>query len=185
VQIKNTSLPGVLLIEPKVHGDHRGYFFESYRTDVLAAHGVPAFVQDNQSFSKEGTLRGLHFQLDRPQGKLVRVLRGSIVDVAVDIRVGSPTFGKWIAETLSADNHRQLYVPPGFAHGFCVVGDVAEVLYKCTDFYSGAADQRGVLWNDPGLAIAWPAAAPTLSDQDKRFLPLDPGRSDLPRYAAP
>jgi dTDP-4-dehydrorhamnose 3,5-epimerase len=182
MEIRKLSLPGILLIEPRVFRDARGYFFESYRENVLEAAGVPRFVQDNQSRSVRGTLRGLHYQLDRPQGKLVRVLRGSIIDVAVDIRVGSPTFGQSLLETLSAENCRQLYIPPGFAHGFLVTSDDAEVLYKCTDYYSGAPDQRGVLWNDPKLAIAWPDPAPLLSDQDKKWQPLDPTRSDLPRY---
>jgi dTDP-4-dehydrorhamnose 3,5-epimerase len=182
MEIRELSLPGVLLLEPKVHKDPRGYFYESFRADRLTAAGVPAFVQDNQSFSSQGTLRGLHYQLDRPQGKLIRTLRGSILDVVVDIRVGSPTFGRWLTEELSAENFRQVYVPPGYAHGFLVTSDVAEVLYKCTDYYSGAADQRGVLWNDPRLGIPWPIAQPLLSDKDRVLLPLDPARSDLPRF---
>jgi dTDP-4-dehydrorhamnose 3,5-epimerase len=182
MEIRELSLPGVRLIEPRVHRDPRGYLFESFRSDVLTAAGVPPFVQENQSLSTRGTLRGLHYQLDRPQGKLIRVLRGAILDVAVDIRVGSPTFGRWVSEVLTADNHRQIYVPAGFAHGFLVIDDLAEVIYKCTDYYSGAADQRGVAWNDPGLAIPWPDAEPLLSDKDRTWLPLDPGRRDLPRF---
>src|SRR6185436_9057674 len=175
MEIRKLSLPGVLLVEPKVHQDPRGYLFESFRADVLSAAGIPAFVQENQSLSTRATLRGLHYQLDRPQGKLVRVLHGAVLDVVVDIRVGSPTFGRWLSEELSAENNRQIYVPPGFAHGFLVTGDVGEVLYKCTDYYSGPADQRGVAWNDLGLAIPWPEPAPQLSDKDQTWLPLDPG----------
>ena len=182
MKITPTSLPGVLLLEPVVHHDDRGFFFECYRQDVLQAAGVPAFVQDNQSHSQRGTLRGLHYQLQRPQGKLVRVLQGTIVDVAVDIRVGSPHFGRWVAEELSAENKRQLYVPTGFAHGFCVVSETADVFYKVTDYYSGRADQLGVLWSDPGLGITWPSREPILADKDRALLPLDPARPDLPRY---
>jgi dTDP-4-dehydrorhamnose 3,5-epimerase len=182
MEIRKLSLPGVLVVEPKVHQDPRGYLFESFRADVLTAAGIPAFVQENQSLSTRATLRGLHYQLDRPQGKLVRVLHGAVLDVVVDIRVGSPTFGRWLAEELSAENHRQLYVPPGFAHGFQVLTDVGEVFYKCTDYYSGAADQRGVAWNDPGLGIPWPISEPILSEKDRLLLPLDPARADLPRY---
>ena len=183
MEIRELSLPGVLRIEPKVHRDPRGYFFESYRADVLGKAGLPAFVQDNQSFSSRGTLRGLHYQLDRPQGKLVRVLSGAILDVVVDIRVGSPSFGQWLSEEISAESARQVYVPPGYAHGFLVITDTAEVLYKCTDYYSGAADQRGVLWNDPGLGIRWGAeGAPLLSDKDRTWLTLDPTRLDLPKF---
>jgi len=184
VDIRTTSLPGVLLIQPRVHGDARGYLFESYRQDLLEKQGLPPFVQDNQSLSSKGTLRGLHYQLDRPQAKLVRVIRGAIYDVAVDIRRGSPTFGRWIAETLSADNKLQLFVPVGFAHGFCALEDGTEVLYKCGDYYSGAADQRGVLWSDPGLAISWPFEAPLVSDKDRILLPLTSDRGDLPVFAA-
>jgi dTDP-4-dehydrorhamnose 3,5-epimerase len=172
MKIQETSLPGVLLLEPTVHRDGRGYLFESFRADVLEKAGLPRFVQDNQSFSVRHTLRGLHFQLLRPQAKLVRVLAGTIYDVVVDIRQGSPTFGKWHGEVLSAENHRQLYVPAGFAHGFCVVDETAEVLYKCSDYYSGPADQRGVLWSDPGLAIEWPTSSPVVSEKDQKLLPL-------------
>jgi dTDP-4-dehydrorhamnose 3,5-epimerase len=182
MEIRELSLPGVLRLEPKVHRDPRGYFFESYRTDVLAKAGLPPFVQDNQSFSTLGTLRGLHYQLDRPQGKLIRVLRGTILDVVVDIRVGSPTFGRWLSEELSADNSAQVYVPPGYAHGFLVLDEVAEVFYKCTDYYSGPADQRGIAWNDPGLAIPWPVPSPLLSEKDRTWPVLDPRSPILPRY---
>src|SRR4051812_27691899 len=129
MEIRELSLPGVRLLEPKVHRDPRGHLFESFRSDLLTAAGLPAFVQENQSFSTRGTLRGLHYQLDRPQGKLIRVLRGAVLDVVVDIRLGSPTFGRWLSEVLSEENCRQVYVPPGFAHGFLVIGEVGEVLY--------------------------------------------------------
>jgi dTDP-4-dehydrorhamnose 3,5-epimerase len=180
VEIRETAIPGVLLIAPQIHRDARGYLFESYRLDRLAAAGLPPFVQENQSQSSKGTLRGLHYQLQRPQAKLVRVLRGSILDVAVDIRRGSATFGRWVAETLSSENKRQLYIPAGFAHGFCVLEDDTEVLYKCSDYYSGAADQMGVLWSDPGLGIPWPSKDPLVSDKDRILLPLTTERSDLP-----
>jgi dTDP-4-dehydrorhamnose 3,5-epimerase len=183
VKISETSLPGVLLLEPVVHRDGRGYLFESFRADVLEKAGLPRFVQDNQSFSVRHTLRGLHFQLEKPQAKLVRVVVGTIFDIAVDIRQGSPTFGKWTGEILSAENKRQLFVPAGFAHGFCVVDETAEVLYKCSDFYSGAADQRGVLWSDPRLAIEWPTKTPLVSDKDQALVGLDDLRPEmLPRY---
>jgi dTDP-4-dehydrorhamnose 3,5-epimerase len=186
VDIRKTSLPGVLILQPVVHADTRGYLFESHRADRLAASGLPAFVQENQSFSVAGTLRGLHYQLARPQAKLVRVLRGSILDVALDIRRGSPTFGQWTSVLLSADNKLQLYVPAGFAHGFCVPegSEPAEVLYKCSDYYSGPADQKGVLWSDPALAIEWPCAHPVVSPKDQQLLPLAPDRSDLPVFGA-
>lgn len=171
----------MLLLEPQVFTDPRGWFCETFRSDALEKAGLPRFVQENQSFSIAGTLRGLHYQLDKPQAKLVRCVRGAVFDVAVDIRVGSPTFGKWTGQTLSAENHRQLYVPVGFAHGFCVVEGPAEVIYKCSDYYSGAADQRGVSWDDPRLGIAWPHREPLLSDKDRLLEPLDERRADLPR----
>jgi len=181
--MKITKLPlqGLLLIEPRVFPDPRGSFFEAYREDGLQAEGVPRFVQDNQSLSAPGVLRGLHYQLDKPQGKLVRALSGAIFDVAVDIRKGSADFGRWHAEVLTAENHKQLYIPPGFAHAFCVMGsDPAAVLYKCTDYYSGAADQRGVIWNDSDVGIEWPVEAPLLSEKDLALLPLNATRADLP-----
>lgn len=165
-----TSIPDVLMIEPKIHGDHRGYFLETWRESVFADFGITdKFVQDNQSKSGQGTLRGLHYQLYKPQGKLLRVISGEIFDVAVDLRRSSPTFGKWAGETLSCKNHRQLWIPPGFAHGFYVLSDSAEVVYKCTEYYA-PADERCLLWNDPDLAITWPllVTAPILSDKDSR-----------------
>lgn len=183
MDIEQTALPGVLIIKPVVHHDARGYLFESYRSDKLAAAGLPAFVQDNQSRSVPRTIRGLHYQLARPQAKLVRVLRGQVFDVAVDIRRGSPTFGRWVGQVLSADNKVALYIPPGFAHGFCAMGqEDAEVLYRCSDYYSGPGDQKGVLFNDPGLGINWPIEGPLVSDKDAALLPLDPARADLPLF---
>jgi dTDP-4-dehydrorhamnose 3,5-epimerase len=167
VQIRPTALSGVLLLEPSVHRDSRGYLFESFRADLLERAGLPPFVQENQTFSERHTLRGLHYQLQKPQAKLVRVLSGSILDVAVDLREGSPTHGQWISEVLSAENRRQLFIPAGFAHGFCVIDETAEVLYKCSDYYSGPQDQCGIVWNDPTLAITWPTAQPLVSPKDQ------------------
>jgi dTDP-4-dehydrorhamnose 3,5-epimerase len=166
MEIRETSLEGVLLIEPRLFHDPRGYFFETFHAERYAQAGLPAaFVQDNFSRSCKGTLRGLHYQEPRPQGKLVQVLRGAVFDVAVDIRRGSPQFGKWYGVELSDVNQRQLYIPPGFAHGFCVLSESADFYYKCTDVYAPEGD-RGLLWNDPELAIAWPIEAPLLSPKD-------------------
>ncbi len=166
MNVIETELPGVRIFEPKVFGDHRGFFVETFNAKRYADRGLDsAFVQDNLSFSKYGTLRGLHYQNPHPQGKLVSVLQGEVFDVAVDIRRGSATFGKWVGVTLSAENKRQFYVPPGYAHGFCVTSETALFSYKCTDFYAPEAD-GGVLWNDPDLGIAWPVAEPTLSPKD-------------------
>ena len=163
-----TDLPGVLVIEPDVHQDPRGFFLETYHAAKYRAGGIEApFVQDNHSRSIRGTLRGLHLQPGRPQGKLIRVVEGEIFDVAVDVRRRSPTFGRWVAVTLSAENFKQCYVPPGFAHGFCVLSQDAQVEYKCTDLYEPASE-IGVAWNDPVLAISWPIAQPLLSDRDRR-----------------
>jgi dTDP-4-dehydrorhamnose 3,5-epimerase len=167
-----TELPEVVVIEPDVHRDPRGFFVETYQADKYRAGGIAGpFVQDNHSRSTVGTIRGLHLQLRRPQGKLVRVIAGEIVDVAVDVRRGSPTFGRWIAVTLSAENFRQCYIPPGFAHGFCVVSAAAEVEYKCTALYDRSSE-IGVAWNDPELSIAWPVTQPQLSDRDAGLPPL-------------
>jgi dTDP-4-dehydrorhamnose 3,5-epimerase len=177
-----TDLPGVLIVEPRVFADDRGHFFESYQAERYAAAGLPArFVQDNHSHSIKGTVRGLHYQLKHPQGKLVRVIRGSILDVAIDIRRGSPTFGKWFATELSAENRRQLFIPAGFAHGFCVPAEATDVEYKCTDYYA-ADDQCGIIWNDPTLAIPWPVKQALLSDKDQVYKPLSEDRSDLPVF---
>ncbi len=159
-----TDLPGVMVVEPDVHRDARGFFLETFHARKYREGGIPYdFVQDNHSRSVRGTLRGLHAQRTRPQGKLVRALRGEIFDVAVDIRPGSKTFGGWTAAVLSEENFRQMFVPPGFAHGFCVLSDVAEIEYKCTDFYH-RSDEIGVLWNSAG--IDWPVKEPLLSAKD-------------------
>jgi len=163
----STDLPGVVLIEPDVYRDKRGFFLETYHAGKYRAAGIAGtFVQDNRSHSVHGTVRGLHAQRHRPQGKLVRVLQGEIFDVAVDIRRGSPTFRRWAGVRLSADNFRQIYVPPGFAHGFCVLSEMADVEYKCTELYD-PADEFGVLWNDPELGISWPVREPLLSEKDR------------------
>ena len=163
-----TELPGVIVVEPDVHRDGRGFFLETYHADKYRSGGIDGpFVQDNQSQSAAATLRGLHLQVRRPQGKLIRVIQGEIFDVAVDVRRGSPTFGRWVGVTISADNFRQCYVPPGFAHGFCVVSAMAQVEYKCTDLYDPASE-IGIAWNDPALAIAWPVNEPLLSERDRR-----------------
>lgn len=179
-----TALPGVLIIEPRVFEDRRGLFFESYHAARYAAAGLPErFVQDNHSRSVPGTVRGLHYQLVRPQGKLIRVLSGSVFDVAVDIRRGSPSFGRWVGVELSAANKRQMYVPPGFAHGFCVPKEESEIEYKCSDYYV-PQDERGIAWNDPTIAIEWPVTLPPLlSDKDKTFPRFTSDRTDLPTYA--
>jgi dTDP-4-dehydrorhamnose 3,5-epimerase len=185
LEIVETSLPGVLLIKPRVLEDPRGFFMETYRADALAAAGVhEMFVQDNHSHSSRGVLRGLHYQLGRPQAKLCRVTSGEVLDVAVDIRVGSPHFGKCVGVVLSAENRWALYLPKGFAHGFAVRSGSADFLYKCSDYYD-AADDCGVLWNDPALAIDWQTPAPILSAKDQRHLPLaQVPRERLPVYRA-
>jgi dTDP-4-dehydrorhamnose 3,5-epimerase len=156
------------VVEPDVHRDARGFFLETYHQRKYAAGGISAaFVQDNHSRSGRGTLRGLHAQAKRPQGKLIRVVEGEIYDVALDIRHGSATFGRWVGVRISGDDFRQLWVPPGFAHGFCVLSDVAHVEYKCTDVYD-AADEISILWNDPDLGIEWPIREPIVSAKDSR-----------------
>jgi dTDP-4-dehydrorhamnose 3,5-epimerase len=163
-----TEIPGVIVVEPTVHRDARGFFLESYHGPRFREHGIaPAFVQDNHSYSRRGTLRGLHGQSPNPQGKLVRVIEGEIWDVAVDLRLGSPRFGHHVACVLSAENFRQVYVPPGVLHGFCVLGEAAQVEYKCTAVYDAKADFC-VRWNDPELAIPWPISDPMLSGKDAR-----------------
>lgn len=160
------EIPDVILVEPDVFGDARGYFQETYHAGKYAAAGIPGpFLQDNFSFSRRGVLRGLHFQLRQPQGKLVMVARGEVFDVAVDVRRSSPTFGRWVGRTLNDQNHHQMWIPPGFAHGFCVLSEVVEFLYKCTQLYD-PADDRGIAWNDPALGIRWPLAEPALSAKD-------------------
>jgi dTDP-4-dehydrorhamnose 3,5-epimerase len=169
MRITPTELPEVILIDPDVHRDSRGFFLETYQAAKYQQAGITeSFVQDNHSRSATGTVRGLHLQLRPPQGKLVRVIAGEIYDVAVDVRRGSPTFGSWIGVTLSAENFRQCYIPPGFAHGFCVTSPVAEVEYKCTALYDRESE-IGIAWNSPELAIPWPVHTPTLSDRDARL----------------
>lgn len=169
------AIPEVVLIEPKVFGDARGFFFESFNQKAFdeATGTNHQFVQDNHSRSSKGVLRGLHYQIQQPQGKLVRVVRGAVFDVAVDIRKSSPTFGQWVAEELSEDNHRQLWVPPGFAHGFMVLSETAEFLYKTTDYYAPHYE-RCIAWNDPVIGIEWPhlAQAPVLSAKDQQGVQL-------------
>ncbi|MCY1042976.1 dTDP-4-dehydrorhamnose 3,5-epimerase [Corallococcus sp. bb12-1] len=168
MKVTPLELPEVLLVEPKVFGDDRGFFLESYHAKRYADAGITGpFVQDNLSRSLKGTLRGLHFQEPNVQGKLVQCLSGAVWDVAVDVRRGSPTFGRWVAAELSFENKRQLWVPPGFAHGFCVLSDSADFFYKCTALYSPETE-RSVLWNDPDLAIPWPVSAPLLSGKDQQ-----------------
>lgn len=156
IQVTPCPIAGLYIIEPKVFGDHRGYFMETYnRADMEAAGLNMVFVQDNQSMSVKGVLRGLHYQKQHPQGKLVRVIRGRVFDVAVDLRVGSDTYGKWYGVELSAENKKQFYIPEGFAHGFLVLSETAEFCYKCTDFYA-PQDEGGLAWNDPDIGIQWP-----------------------------
>jgi dTDP-4-dehydrorhamnose 3,5-epimerase len=167
-------LPGLLTIEPRVHGDARGYFMETWREALFAEHGIPPFVQGNQSGSARGVLRGLHFQVCRPQGKLVRVVTGAIFDVAVDLRAGSPTRGQWHGETLDAESRRMLWIPPGFAHGFLVLSAWAEIVYRCSDYYA-PGHERTLRWDDPHVAIDWPLApgqVPIVSDKDAAGLAL-------------
>ncbi len=167
MEVKETKLPGVLLLQPKVFKDERGAFLESWHDERYTALGVPGpFVQDNVSRSVKGVLRGLHFQHPNDQGKLVQVLRGEVFDVAVDVRKGSPTFGQWAGATLSANNAHQLWIPEGFAHGFCVTSPEAVFAYKCTEYYHRASE-RAVLWNDPDISIEWPTRNPELSDKDR------------------
>ena len=163
-----TKLSDCIIIEPKVYGDDRGFFLETFQTERYATVGITLpFVQDNHSRSSKGVLRGLHFQKTKPQGKLVRVIRGEVYDVAVDIRLGSPTYGRWEAVVLSEDNKKQFWVPPGFAHGFMVISDFADFEYKCTDYYD-PTDEGSLLWNDPDLNIPWPIESPVLSEKDAR-----------------
>lgn len=175
MKILPTEIPDVLLLEPKVFSDARGFFYESFNQRVFAdkTDTVAEFVQDNHSSSARNVLRGLHYQIQQPQGKLIRVVVGEIFDVAVDLRKSSPTFGQWVGYRLSAENHLQLWIPPGFAHGFLAVSQVAEVLYKTTDYYAPQYD-RCILWNDPDLAIAWPlfGEMPVLSAKDQAGQPF-------------
>lgn len=184
LKITETNLPGVVIIEPRVFTDPRGFFLETFNGSKYGACGIPeTFVQDNHSQSSKGILRGMHYQITQPQGKLIYVVSGEIFDVAVDIRQGSPTFGQWAGVTLSGENKRQLYIPEGFAHGFCVLSDTVDVIYKCTDFYSPEGE-RGIAWDDPEINIDWPIdAAPLLSEKDKKNLKLsEMPAADLPQY---
>jgi dTDP-4-dehydrorhamnose 3,5-epimerase len=167
MKVLETALPGVLIIEPRVFGDARGFFLESYQAERYRSIGIDLpFVQDNHSRSARGVLRGLHFQRSRPQGKLVSVSRGAVYDVAVDINPASPTCGQFVAVELSDENHRQLWIPPGYAHGFCVLSEIADFQYKCTDYYA-PEDEGGLLWNDPQVNIPWPLEQPLLSAKDR------------------
>lgn len=185
MKVTPTKLPEVLLVEPDVFGDSRGFFCETWSRRRYAEHGIDVdFVQDNVSRSQYGVLRGMHLQHPHGQGKLVTVLVGEVFDVAIDVRPDSPRFGQWVGMTLSAENHRQLYIPPGFAHGFCVTGEEALFSYKCTDFYS-RQDELGVRWDDPQVGIAWPIRDPQLSDKDKAYPTLaEIPPAALPPYAA-
>ena len=181
MKIIETKIPGVLVIEPKVFIDNRGFFQETWQKIRYETLGIACgFVQDNLSFSKRGVLRGLHFQHPRDQGKLVSVILGDVFDVAVDIRVDSPTFGQWVGVKLTGNNHRQLWIPPGFAHGFCVTSDEAYFMYKCTDVYS-TANEGGVIWNDPDIGIEWPIKEVIVSDKDNSY----PALKEIPPAALP
>ena len=180
----DTEIPGVCIIEPVIHGDDRGFFMESYHKDRFADLGIKhEFVQDNHSRSRAGVLRGLHYQLGQPQAKLVRATRGRVFDVVVDLRRGSPTFGRWVGVELSEDNRRMLFSPPGFGHGFLTLSEIAEFQYKCSDFYA-PTEERGIRWDDPSIAIDWPldGMEPILSDRDLAWPYLDDtAEDDLPR----
>ncbi len=194
MEVVPQAVPEVLLVKPKVFGDHRGYFIETFHEERYRAHGIPGssvddasgrFVQDNVSRSAKGILRGLHLQHPFAQGKLVQCTEGAVFDVAVDVRVGSPTFGRWVGVELSAENHHQLWIPPGFAHGFVVLSDDATFAYKCTELYHPETE-LSVLWNDPEIGVVWPfEGAPKLSAKDagaSRLSAIDPAR--LPEYGA-
>jgi dTDP-4-dehydrorhamnose 3,5-epimerase len=182
MKITPLALPGVLLIEPQVFRDDRGFFLEWFNEERFAQHRLPnAFRQDNHSRSVQGVVRGMHFQHPRAQGKLVTVVRGAVYDVVADIRVGSPAFATWCAVTLTEDEPRLLWVPPGFAHGFCAITEVADVVYKCTDIYVPAQD-RCIRWSDPTLAITWPIEQAKLSSKDRDAPLLEDLKEDLPRY---
>ena len=181
MKVTETRLPGVLIIEPKVHGDARGFFLETFRRAAYREAGIALeFVQDNHSRSRRGVLRGLHSQAVRPQGKLVRCSRGEVFDVAVDIDPASPTFGQWVGARLSDENHRQLWIPPGYAHGFLVLSELADFEYKCTDYYD-PENEVGVAWNDPDIGIEWPLPEPLLSAKDAAL----PSLSSLADGAGP
>ena len=181
---KETKLKGVFTVVPKMFEDGRGFFMESWHEQAYAKLGLPThFVQDNFSLSSKGILRGLHFQNPQPQGKFVSVLQGEIFDVAVDIRVGSPTFGQWVGVILSSENRQQFYIPEGFAHGFCTLSDEVLVHYKCTDYYNPKTE-HAILWNDPDIGIDWPLAQPQLSNRDEKASLLSALSNCLPLYSA-
>lgn len=182
MRVTRLNISGAFLIEPDVYRDPRGVFLETYHQRRYEEAGIPGpFVQDNYSWSVRDTLRGLHYQEPNAQGKLVMVAEGAVFDVVVDIRKGSPSFGQWYGAELTADNRRQVYVPPGCAHGFCVTSETAAFLYKCTDYYS-PKDERGILWNDPALGIRWPVIKPILSAKDQAYRPLAQMEMELPLY---
>ena len=181
IHFSDTSLPGVFLIEPPRFEDSRGFFMETYHEKKYAGIGIRRrFVQDNHARSRQGVLRGLHYQMNHPQAKLVYVVTGEIFDVAVDIRYGSPTFGKWVGVRLSGENRRQIFIPEGFAHGYAVLSKTADVIYKCSDLYA-PEDEFGILWSDPAMGIAWPVKDPVISEKDQRL----PGLKDVPEHHLP
>lgn len=183
MKVTKTKLPGAMILEPVVYPDERGYFQEIWNKERYNELGLPwAFVQDNVSFSKKNVLRGLHFQYSQPQGKLIQVLSGEVFDVAVDVRVNSPSFGQWVGIELSQHNHKQFYIPRGFAHGFCVLSDSAIFLYKCTDFFN-ASTEIGIIWNDPDIGIDWPIDNPVLSNKDAELPTLNNiNKNKLPTF---
>ncbi len=181
MNVSHCYIPGIVIIEPEVYSDSRGFFLESFNLRRYAGAGIVGdFVQDNRSFSQPDVLRGLHYQVKHPQGHLVYVTRGTVFDVGLDLRHNSPTFGRWLSITLSGDHHCQVYYPPGIAHGFAVLGQEAEILYKCVGYYV-AEDEGGVLWNDPDLAIPWPLSDPLVSERDRAF----PRLKDIPKHRLP
>jgi dTDP-4-dehydrorhamnose 3,5-epimerase len=183
MEVIKTRLEGVVIIEPRVFADPRGFFFETFQAERYKEKGIPCnFVQDNLSYSQKHTLRGMHYQHPHGQAKLVNVVRGEVLDVVVDVRRGSPTFGQWEGVTLSAENHRQLFVPKGFAHGFCVLSEEALFTYKCSDYYAPHAE-HGIIWDDPDIGIAWPIERPLLSEKDGQYPRLgDVDDEDLPVF---
>ena len=183
MNVVTTTLEGIAIIEPEVFDDSRGYFMETYQLNRYHNAGFrESFVQDNLSFSTKGTLRGLHFQIQRPQAKLVQAVTGEIFDVAVDIRPGSKSFGKWAGVLLSEQNKRQVFIPAGFAHGFCVLSPTAHFLYKCSEFYD-PDDEGGIIWSDPAIGIGWPVEEPIISEKDRQFPPLSEiGPDQLPGH---
>ena len=183
MEVVDLAIPDVKLIKPRAFPDERGFFLQGYHEQQYREAGIEmSFVQDNHSRSSRGVLRGLHYQLEHAQDKLITVVRGKIYDVVVDIRRGSPTFGKWVGEILSDENHHQMYVPKGFAHGFCVMSEEVDLLYKCSDFYA-PGDEYGILWADPEIGVEWPSMEMLLSEKDQK-LPLlsDVAQSNLPGY---